>query len=243
MDTKIVEADFEEMPELTLSERAAAQPGGYVGIACADLARYTAFDICWDSVKLPPGSAFRRFPGLSVAANYNAACRATLATASEWLWIMDNDHIFPTDILVNLLERDVDIVTPLYLRRVAPFLPVLHGDEARGYTRYNFDYLKGKSGLVDVTADGTLPTGGMLIRRRVLETVADPWFETGQIDSEYGSWDIYFTEKARQAGFKLFVDTDNPMGHIVPLALWPVQDKETGEWRYDIREAYQLRGA
>ena len=232
---EVVEAEF---TEITLSDRLSAQPGGYAGIACADLARFTAFDICWDQVKLPQGTAFRRFPGLSVAANYNAACRAMLATEAEWLWLMDNDHVFPPDQLVKQLEREVDIVTPLYLRRLAPFLPVLHGDESRGYIRYNFNYLKGKSGLVDVTAAGTLPTGGMLIRRPVLETVSDPWFETGQIDTEYGSWDIYFSEKARKAGFRLYVDTDNPMGHIVPLALWPVQDGE-GTWRYDIREAYQ----
>ena len=221
---------------MDIQERLAKQDGGYVGIACADLARYTAFDIAFDHVKFPPDTAYRRLPGLSVAANYNAAVRAMFEADKAWLWIMDNDHVFPPDILLNLLERDVDIVTPLYLRRLAPFLPVLHGDESRGYTRYNFNYLKGKSGLVDVTADGTLPTGGMLIRRRVLEMLTDPWFETGQIDSEYGSWDIYFTEKARKTGFKLHVDTDNCMGHIMPLALWPVCID--GEWRYDIREAY-----
>ena len=222
---------------MELQERLDGQSGGYVGIACADLARYTAFDICWDQLRLPPGTRYRRFPGLSVAANYNAACRAMLETDAQWLWLMDNDHIFPSDQLLKLLERDVDIVTPLYLRRLPPFLPVLHGDESRSYTRYNFEYLKGKEGLVDVTGDGTLPTGGMLIKREVLETIADPWFETGQIDSEYGSWDIYFTEKARQAGFRLFVDTDNPMGHIVPLTLWPVRHDD-GSWGYDIRSAY-----
>lgn len=150
---------------------------------------------------------------------------------------MDDDHVFTEDVLVNLLERDADIVTPLYLRRRAPFLPVLHGDESREYARYNFNYLKGKSGLVDMTADGTLPTGGMLIRSHVLKAIPNPWFETGQIDSEYGSWDIYFCEKARKAGFKLYVDTDNCMGHLVTLALWPVRD-EQGNWGYDIREAF-----
>jgi hypothetical protein len=221
---------------MELTERLANQEGGYVGIACADLARFTAFDVSWDQVKLPPNTAFRRFPGLSVAANYNAAVRAMIEADKAWLWIMDNDHVFPPDILINLLERDVDIVTPLYLRRRFPFLPVLHGDETRRYTRYNFSYLKGKSGLVDMTADGTLPTGGMLIRRHVLETMPDPWFETGQIDSEYGSWDIYFTEKARKAGFSLHLDTDNAMAHIVPLALYPKRD-EQGNWGYEIREA------
>jgi len=222
---------------MDIRERLDAQPGGYVGIACSDRPRYTAHEMCWDHLKLPPGTAFSRIPGLSVAANYNIACRKALDGEAQWLWLMDDDHVYPPDILVSLLERDVDIVTPLYLRRAAPFLPVLHGDESREYTRYNFQYLKGRRGLINVTADGTLPTGGMLIRRHVLEAMTDPWFETGQIDPEYGSWDIYFTEKARKAGFKLFVDTDNPMGHIVPLAVWPVRS-EDGSWQFDIREAY-----
>jgi len=221
---------------MDIQERLAAQKPGFIGIVTADTGRYIAFNISWDHVKLPPRSSFRRIPGISVAANYNIAVRDMLEGAASWLWLMDDDHVFPEDILLNLLERDVDIVTPLYLRRRAPFLPVLHSDKSREYTRYNFNYLKAKSGLVDVTADGTLPTGGMLIRREVLEAIDDPWFETGQIDSEWGSWDIYFSEKARKAGFKLFVDTDNAMGHVVPLALWPVQ--ENGDWRYDIREAY-----
>jgi len=173
-----------------------------------------------------------------VAANMNAGIRLALESDKQWFWIMDDDHVFSDDLLIGLLERNVDIVTPLYLRRRAPFLPVLHGDASREYTRYNFNYLKGKSGLVDVTADGSLPTGGMLIRRHVLEGMEDPWFETGQIDSEYGSWDIYFCEKARQAGFRLFVDTDNVMGHITPVAIWPVCG-ENGEWGFDIRQVYE----
>ena len=234
----------DEPKELTINERAVLQPPGFVGIACTDQPRYTAFAVCWDRLKLTPGARFKRIPGLSVAANYNAACRHMLEMPElEWVWLVDDDHVFPADLLISLLERDVDIVTPLYLRRVSPFLPVLHGDENREYVRYNFNYLKGKSGLVDVTEDGCLPTGCMLIRRHVLEAMTDPWFETGQIDPEYGSWDIYFTEKARKASFKLFCDTDNAIGHIVPLAVWPMLDEETGEWRYDIREAYQSRGA
>ncbi len=222
---------------MDLAERLKLQPSGYVGIATGDTGRHIGFNMAFDHVKFPPGTPFRRFPGLSVAANYNKAVRAMLESDAQWLWLMGDDHVFPEDILANLLERNVDIVTPLYLRRQSPFLPVLHGDESREYCRYNFNYLKGRSGLIDVTTDGTLPTGGMLIRRHVLEAVSDPWFETGQIDPEYGSWDIYFSEKARKAGFKLFVDTDNPMGHIVPLALWPIRD-EDGDWGYDIRHPF-----
>ncbi len=222
---------------MELKERLAQQEGGYAGIATADTGRYIGFNIAWDHVKIPPGTAWKRAPGLSVAENYNIICKNALDGDYPWVWLMDDDQVFPEDILCNLLERNVDIVTPLYLRRRAPFLPVLHGDESREYARYNFSYLNGKSGLIDVTADGSLPTGGMLIRRKVLEVIPEPWFETGQIDSRYGSWDIYFCEKARKAGFKLFVDTDNPMGHIVPLAIWPVQDKD-GTWRYDIRETH-----
>jgi len=222
---------------LTLQDRLAKQEGGFCGIATADTGRYIGFQIAWDHVKVPPGTAYRRLPGLSVAANYNRACRLMLEQNRPWVWLMDDDHFFGEDLLINLLERDVDVVTPLYLMRSFPFDPVLHRDESRGWGRYSFEYLQGKEGLLDVTADATIPTGGMLIRRHVLEAIEDPWFETGQIDSEWGSWDIYFSEKVRKAGFKLHLDLDNTMGHITPLCLWPVRD-EDGNWRYDIRQAH-----
>lgn len=224
--------------ELTLVERLQQQKPGYVGVATADTGRYVDFIQAFDQVRFPPNTPFKRVKGLSVAANYNVLVRSMLALDAEWLWIMDDDHIFPPDILCNLLERDVDIVTPLYLRRVLPFHPVLLGDESRDYPRYDFEWLKGKSGLIDVTPDATLPTGGMLIKRHVLEAMDDPWFETGQINSEYGSWDIWFTEKARKAGFSLFLDLDNTMGHIVPLSVVPIKD-DKGNWGFDIQQPYE----
>jgi len=219
-----------------MNDRLAKQKPGIIGIASAPIGRYRIFDWAIDRVISPVGTVREWGIGLSVPANYNKSCRAVLESDAEWLWLMDDDHIMDQDILLNLLERDVDIVTPLYLRRVAPFDPVVHSDEGQDYYRYNFKYLSGKSGCVDITESGTMPTGGMLIRRNVLEAMKDPWFEHGKIDPEYGSWDLYFCAKAVKAGFKLHLDLDNVMGHIIHCAVWPVKG-EDGEYSPDIRAA------
>ena len=219
---------------MTIVDRLTQQAPGVMAIASAPIGRYRVFDRCVDRVHAPIGTIKEWEIGLSTAANYNKAVRTTLKHDRGWLWLMDDDHVFPPDILLNLLERDVDIVTPLYLRRVPPFVPVVHSDAARGYLRYDFSYIEGKTGLLDVTEEATLPTGGMLIRRAVLEAMKDPWFEQGQIDPEYGSWDLHFCEKARHAGFKLHLDTDNRLGHIIHVAVWPDRD-ENNVYSPDIR--------
>lgn len=217
-----------------MSELLAKHPAGLIGICTGPVGRYRDFDWCVDKIIAPLGSVKQIQIGLEIPFNYNELARATLAARLDWLWLLDDDHVFPPDLLLNLLGRNVDIVTPLYLRRRPPFLPVLHGDATRKFVRYNFNYLRGQTGLVDLTADGAAPTGGMLIRRRVLEKMADPWFEYGQINTELGSWDIYFCEKARQAGFSLYVDADNTMGHLIHVAVWPIRDAE-GIYSPDIR--------
>lgn len=216
-----------------LAERLVEQPAGVVGVASHQLGRYREFDKCLNEVWIPPNSIRDWYLGLCVPRNYNDAIKTTLEFAKEWLWILDDDHVFPRELLLNLLERDVDIACPLYVRRCPPFKPVLHADAKGEFRRYDWDYLNGKSGLVDITADGSAPTGGMLIRRRVLEKLQYPWFESGKIDPELGSWDIWFCEKARQAGFKIYVDTDNTIGHIMHMALWP-QRNEDGTYQHQV---------
>jgi GT2 family glycosyltransferase len=209
-----------------LAGRLMVQQPGIVGVASHQLGRYREFDRCLNEVWIPQNSIRDWYLGLSVCKNYNNMVKTTLEYNKAWLWILDDDHVFPRDLLLNLLERGVDIVAPLYVRRCPPFKPVLHADAKGEFRRYDWDYLNGKSGLVDITADGSAPTGGMLIRREVLEKLQYPWFECGQIDPELGSWDIYFCEKARQAGFKIHVDTENTIGHIIHMALWAKKNED-----------------
>jgi hypothetical protein len=70
----------------------------------------------------------------------------------------------------------------------------------------------------------------MLVRRPVLEAMADPWFETGRISSQEIGEDVYFCDKARDAGFRLWLDLGAKLGHLTTATVWPV---DTGDgWSY-----------
>ena len=64
----------------------------------------------------------------------------------------------------------------------------------------------------------------MLIHRRVLEGIKLPAF--GTIDAEGGgcTHDVYFCKKAREAGFRIVVDTNIDCGHIISA---PVVNRHT----------------
>jgi len=218
---------------VTLPERASAFGPGHIGIASHFLGRYREFDACMARVVSPPGSSYQFYMSVDVCTNFNHMIRRLMKHDNfEWLWILGDDHLFMEDILVNLLERNVDIVTPLCCRRLAPYYPILHRDGAEGIDCRSYpepwNEIKGKTGLMDWT--GTSGNAGMLIRRKVLEAMSDPWFENGKVSPGVGASDLYFWHKAHQYGFKTYLDLDNSLGHLTHVAVWPHYTEESGEW-------------
>ena len=180
---------------------------GTVAVAADETGRYTRFMISMQGLVCPPGTRVLWQLGSDVAGSRN---RCAAAFEGDWLWFIDDDHLFNPDLLGRLLAHDVDIVAPLVLRRVKPFATVATlNDEIMS--------LEGmpQAGLVEVEATGS---AGMLIRRRVFEQVEDPWFELGNGVSE----DVMFCRKARDAGFKVHLDLGATMGHATTCSVWPV---------------------
>jgi hypothetical protein len=70
----------------------------------------------------------------------------------------------------------------------------------------------------------------------------DPWFEVGKIHSEYASPDLWFAKKAIDAGFELWLDMENTIGHITHMTVWAFQDEETGKWGAEIRSPDDVWG-
>jgi len=221
-------------------------PPGLIGVASSTMGRYREFDITLHSVKKPPASFVRYELSLDIAYNFSNMCRKVLENKDyHWLWILGDDHILEKDILLRLLGRNVDIVAPLCLQRVDPFLPVIYEfrkevDKSNippnCYWQVNHDWLRDKKGLVEVDACGN---AGMLIRRNVIEKIAEDWFRTGWQSSERSGSDLYFCKKAMEAGFKIHVDMDNPIGHIAHMGIWPMR-KPDGECSVAIRTASDI---
>jgi hypothetical protein len=156
-----------------------------------------------------------------IVGNCNTFCRNF---RGGWLWIMGDDHVFDPDLLPRLLERNVDVVVPLCLKRTPPYDPVVYGGQNEKGEFYVADLPD--HGMTEVYAAGS---AGMLIRRHVIEAIADPWFETGGGGMNE---DLTFCAKVRDAGFRIWCDTDCLIGHITKHTVWPV--RREGGWHADL---------
>ena len=206
-------------------------PPGVICVASGELARYPTFSHDMVNLLRPRRTAVAWNCGLNVAANFNNGIREMLANPDyQWAWIMGDDHGFDDTTLLRLLDRDLDIVVPLVVRRQAPFIPVLfrepYDDTPFGqFPPYHWHELP-PHGLFEVFTAGS---AGMLIKRRVFEAMEDPWFETGKMGREMTNEDTYFCLKAQKAGFKVFADCDVQMAHWTPFSLNPVR-RADGRW-------------
>jgi hypothetical protein len=212
-----------ELSPLTPTPATSGYQPGAIGLSLGEnwreIASLASFDGCWR----PSGSRTILAQSLSVPFNTNRIIRATLEDPfMEWLWIQSDDQVWDGMALKGMLDRQVDVLVPLILRRGPPFVPVIYKELGpNGFIPYGYDELP-TEGIIEVRMAGS---GGMLVRRKVLEAIADPWFEYRE---EMGP-DFVFAEKIREAGFTIYADMEARMGHIGHFQVWPhVVD---GEWR------------
>jgi hypothetical protein len=201
---------------------------GVIGFTGQESARYHQFTAAWAMVNVPMDT--KHFPGLGydTACNSNAIIEHMVKDpAMQFAWIMDDDHVFGPDVLINLLDNHVDLVVPLYAQRQAPFRPCIYKEHnADGsYTIHDWKDLEGKSGLLPIVSAGK---GGVLIRRPVIEAIARPWFEWKIIPGQAVGEDHRFFEKCRDAGFQPYVDLDTRLVHITSVFVRP--NEKNGLW-------------
>jgi len=199
-------------------------PAGVVGICSGDTPRFTEFYHAFMQLQTPPGWELKWERGISIAKNRNNIVEYALSKPEmEYVWFMDDDHVFEPDILLKLLARDVDIVSPLYARRLPLFLPhyytYMDPECSHGYlVKCSAWEEMPREGIHEVLA---VAGGGLLIKRKVLETMGFPWFTLGKYKPDGIHEDTWFSQKAREAGFKLYIDVENCLGHLTQGAVWP----------------------
>jgi hypothetical protein len=199
---------------------------GVVGLVGGELARYHGFTMSFSSLHVPEGTKGFGGLGYDVSYNRNDVIRYALSQPeAEWVQIWDDDHDIPNRTLISLLDKNVDVVVPLYGQRQPPFNPCIYSSEnADGsFNGISAADLEGKTGLLPVASAGA---GGVLIRRRVLEAIGDDWFERrGKIGEDH-----VFFKKCREAGFQPHVALDVPVFHMVTnrVLLLP---NDKGLWR------------
>lgn len=192
---------------------------GTVGLVAGDTARYTHFSMCLAQLRHPPNTRIDWATSADISSSRNALVKRSLQAGSEWIFFLDDDHVFSEEILMNLLAHEQDVVGSLYLRRGSPFSPVAFSHRSEDGLYYSIELATlPHEGLLKVQAVGA---AGLLIRSEVFRAIEEPWFEHGRVGAWDASEDIIFCEKAQAAGFDVFIDLGTQLGHMTPSAIWP----------------------
>jgi len=170
----------------------------------------------------------------------NQACENALKAGVDWVLLIDNDAVIPTNFadLVLQADRDADINIVCccsWMLKQSRLMTNIWRDK-NGLPELS---LAAQTGFQEIAQGGA---GVLLVRRRILETLPRPWFhmpldpETGQpLDGE----DVYLCRKARAAGFKVHTHSEFPIGHLKTMDLKAAAEQVAGK-RPDF--AIDLRG-
>lgn len=186
-----------------------------VGVICNDTGRYNMFWIAKDALRSPVNTKIQTVLTGDRILGRNKLAKMAVEEGQEWLMFLDDDHVFPSDLLMRLLAHNVPVVGALYLQRQMPFLPIAYAEKDGDNVYWPVDLnAHGENDLIEVRGLGT---GGMLIRTEVFRELEYPWFEHGR-----ASEDLIFCDRVYEAGLgPIYCDLGARMGHLSPAALWP----------------------
>jgi hypothetical protein len=148
------------------------------------------------------------------------------------LLMIDQDLLFPQDLVAQLVSHDLSLVSALYLFRDGDRpLPLMY-EFAEDGIHVVADWRPGQ--LIPCDATGA---GAVLIANEVLEKCGPPWWVVTD-DPETGE-DIAFFRRAKAAGYRLYVDTGCVCAHYTerPLGLmdyWKWREEHEGEIVYPV---------
>ena len=146
---------------------------------------------------------------------------------------VDDDIVIPDpNSLIKMYgfleEKNQYVISGLYYNKNPPQWPIIFDLTTRsGKLVFKVPYF-GKEPPKDIVREvSAVPLGFCLVKREVFETIKEPWFvfndpETdakfvrGEGDPIIVGEDIYFSLKARDAGYRLWVDCRVDLLHYVP---------------------------
>ncbi len=150
----------------------------------------------------------------------NKACKLFLdEDDGDYLLFLDADMRHPPDLAHRLVKHGLDVVTGRYVIRKPPFFTVAMRKVGAESTDYQaIEKLEPViSGLMKIDAGGA---GALLISRRTLQAIrhntGDDWFryQDGPDGLRSRSEDMWFYEKAREAGIQPWLDADAKCTHV-----------------------------
>ena len=181
--------------------------------------------MCVEALQVPHGTRLIATRGADFVYGFNQGIRKM---GGEWVFILGDDHTFTPTVLMNLLDREVDLVMPVVPRRDSPFVPVLmHGPLTELMRRYSWQELP-ITGLFKLPVGDSAGQAGARIRKSVLDKLGDPWFEAGRLVPGRVNEDMYFIKRMHELGIDVMIDCDETMGHIANITVVP--QRLNGRW-------------
>ena len=158
-----------------------------------------------------------------------------IANRCTHIIMMDSDQIYDVKTITRLLSHKLPVVGCLVYRRYPPFDPLmLKGTTSRYQTISEWE----PNSLVEVDASGT---GCILFEMDVFRVMPYPWFRFRQ--GPYGApigEDFGFCADLKEKGYKIYVDTSIPAGHLTQMVV------NEGTWKLYSRmkevESNQIKG-
>lgn len=154
----------------------------------------------------------------------NELVEAFLASHCEWFLSVDTDIILPACVFSRFRARDEPLIGALIYVNAEPPFPQIYQRIADMSTDGSGAFIIGqdfKPGEL-VKADGT-GAGCLLVHRDVFEAIpGEPpvrWFQHEIRGKDMFGEDLVFCERAKAAGFQLYIDTAVHAGHIKPRVI------------------------
>ena len=143
-------------------------------------------------------------------------CRRTMREHFDYMLQLDSDMTFPPDALCKMLERDVDVITGIYVGKEENHKPVLftelHKDDENcgPYARKHGMRELMKQDMFEVAGCGA---GFLLVKEHVIRIMLihkHEWFKPYEGLGE----DVSFCQRCTELGIKIWADNSFPMCHI-----------------------------
>ena len=141
----------------------------------------------------------------------NSIVQQAIRSGCSHLVMMDTDQVYDTKTIPRLLSHKLPVVGCLVYRRYPPFDPIMLKGSIGKYERIT-EWVPGE--LVEVDATGT---GCLLFNMDVFRKMPEPWFSFRTVGGAMVGEDIGFCYDLRQAGYRIFVDTSIPAGHLTQM--------------------------
>lgn len=142
-----------------------------------------------------------------IDASRNQIVEHAIKEKFDYIFWIDSDIIMPQNTLSKLFEADKDIVSAVYPYKIMPVESIVakkYGEDGR-YEDIDIDKLN--SGLIKVDGIGF---GCVLTKVDIFNKINKPYFVYTPDMGE----DIYFSKKAQEVGFDIWLDTDIFCDHL-----------------------------